>query len=400
MPAPVTTILFGACDRHNLGDLLFPHIVAAMLPDTPSCVAGLATRDMRPYGGHAVRGIAELARELDSTPVNLVHVGGEILTCAAWDAAVMLLDESGARQALTPYDRATETAREAWARKQLGIRALAPYVVAKQAFGHPRAFVYNAVGGANLDRCDPLLRREVLATLRDADALSVRDRSTRDSLANAGIDAALLPDPGVLVAELFGERIARRRKVGEVADVIRRFTAGYLAVQFSTDFADDASLDAIAAELDALAATTQLGMVFFRAGAAPMHDDLALFRGMQGRMRSTPTAVFESLDIWDICGLIAASQGFLGSSLHGRIVALAHGLPRVTLAAEPGAPGKHRAFAETWEDSAMPRVVALADAASAMRTALDVPRQRSTEHARHLVSVYRQGCPDWLSFLA
>jgi len=48
-------ILFGAFDRHNLGDLLFPHIAGALLPGTDLFHAGLARRDLRPHGGHAVR---------------------------------------------------------------------------------------------------------------------------------------------------------------------------------------------------------------------------------------------------------------------------------------------------------------------------------------------------------
>ena len=36
LPAkPGPLVLFGACDRHNLGDLLFPHIAAALLPILP-----------------------------------------------------------------------------------------------------------------------------------------------------------------------------------------------------------------------------------------------------------------------------------------------------------------------------------------------------------------------------
>ena len=29
---PVRTILYGPCGRHNFGDMLFPHVVATLLP--------------------------------------------------------------------------------------------------------------------------------------------------------------------------------------------------------------------------------------------------------------------------------------------------------------------------------------------------------------------------------
>ncbi|MCZ7654721.1 MAG: hypothetical protein M5R42_11245 [Rhodocyclaceae bacterium] len=82
-------ILFGACDRHNLGDLLLPHIVAKLLEPREVIVAGLAARDLTPCGGHRVRAIGEVLREFPGAPV--IHAGGELLCCDAWEAAVMLL---------------------------------------------------------------------------------------------------------------------------------------------------------------------------------------------------------------------------------------------------------------------------------------------------------------------
>lgn len=49
MRTPV--VLFGAFDRHNLGDLLFAHIAAALLPGKDLIHAGLAERDLRALGG-------------------------------------------------------------------------------------------------------------------------------------------------------------------------------------------------------------------------------------------------------------------------------------------------------------------------------------------------------------
>ena len=64
-----------------------------------------------------------------------------------------------------------------------------------------------------------------------------------------GIAAALMPDPVVLVAELFGTRIAEHARHGEPAALRAAFPAGYLAVQCSAVFGDDATLDALAAQL-------------------------------------------------------------------------------------------------------------------------------------------------------
>ena len=339
MATDFPVILFGACDRHNLGDLLFPHIAAEMLAPREVVVAGLAARDMTPFGGHRVRAIGEVLREMPGTPV--IHVGGELLTCDAWEAAVMLLPAEEVRDAVTRYDGRPE--RFEWAARLLGRDDRAPYCLRKSQPPRHGARIFLGVGGVDLDRRDAVPRDEVLAKLRGADWVGVRDRLTRAQLAAAGIDARLMPDPAVLTADLFGERIRERGEAGEVADVRAAFPQGYLAVQFAAALGDDATLARIAAGLAREAAGR--GIVFFRAGAAPWHDDLEVYRRAAACLPGT--RVFASLDVWDICAMIAASAGFCGSSLHGRIVAQAFGVPVIEGVVPIGE--KVAAYRDTWD---------------------------------------------------
>ena len=110
-------ILFGAFDRHNLGDLLLGRIAAELaarrLPGREVRFAGLATTDLRADGGAHVQALAEVAAEWNpahhegapasapASPPALLQVGGEILGCSAWEAAVMLLDPAGADTTVT-----------------------------------------------------------------------------------------------------------------------------------------------------------------------------------------------------------------------------------------------------------------------------------------------------------
>jgi hypothetical protein len=375
MPDSATTILFGAFDRHNLGDLLFPHVLSALLPDRPLLFAGLVKRDLRACGGHEVHSIAQLAQEIDH-PVNVIHVGGELLTCETHEARAMLPSD-GTAHIVEP----------------------APYIADKRRFRRPAWFGCNAVGGADFDVASPGLRDAVIARLRIMDSVTVRDQRTQAALARHCVPATLLPDPGVMTAALFAQRIAEHGAKGEVAGIADAFPAGYLTLQFSADFTDDVSLTALSAACDRLVAATGLGIALFRAGAAPLHDNLDLYRALRQRMREPTRAVpFESLDIWDICALIAGSTGYLGSSLHGRIVALAYGLPRVTLVLPAGGqPSKHQAFIDAWEDAAMPGTALPEQGASALLAAMDVERARSLAHADRLVGLYRAGCEAWRS---
>ncbi|MEZ5613642.1 MAG: polysaccharide pyruvyl transferase family protein [Rhodocyclaceae bacterium] len=341
--ARAPAILFGACDRHNLGDLLFPHIAASLLAPREVVVAGLAARDLTPFGGHRVRAVGEALREWPGAPV--IHAGGELLCCDAWEAAVMLLPPEEAPGVIARYDGRPE--RFGWARDFLGRDDRAPYCLGKSQSPPDGARIFLGIGGVDLDRRDAAFRDEMLAKLAAADWVGVRDRLTLAQLAAAGIDARLMPDPAVLTADLFGERIRERGEAGEVADVRAAFPQGYLAVQFAAALGDDATLARIAAGLARAAAGR--GIVFFRAGAAPWHDDLAVYRRAADLFRgvdAAPTWVFASLDIWDICALIAASAGLAGSSLHGRIVAEAFGVPVIEDLVPAGA--KVAACRDTW----------------------------------------------------
>jgi hypothetical protein len=324
-------------------------------------------------------------------PVNLIHVGGEILTCDSWDAAVMLLEPEESQSTIAYLER-HDRLRGEWVRRTLGTCALAPYVVSQRAYPGLIRVVHAGVGGVALDRAAPALRREVLSDLDSADAVGVRDSRTQTLLAGAGIAARLVPDPAVMVATLFGDKIRGRAGHGAVGAMLRAFPNGYLAVQFSADFGDDATLTQIAAQLDAVTAAQPCGVALFRAGAAPWHDDLACLGKAAARMRNGSARVFESVDLWDICALIAHSRGYCGSSLHGRIVAMAFALPRVNLRCPAPAawPSKQAAFSATWDDVGVPAEVDVSDIATGIQCALQADQRRLRTTAQWLADRYRQ----------
>ncbi|NNM81487.1 MAG: polysaccharide pyruvyl transferase family protein [Burkholderiales bacterium] len=340
MPCAERTVLFGAFDRHNLGDLLIAEVVASML-NHPCIFAGLVERDMTPFGGHMVTGISSLAFEPDSS-TRLFQCGGEILTCSNSDAAIMLLDEEEAKRAAAWLEHHPEAGTE-FSRSICGCDSLAPYVLSKRNFREETRLIFHAAGGADLDLAETALREEVYAKLSFADYVSVRDHVTQEHLRKAGIFSRLTPDPAVMTKELFADRI----HFAEFDEIMEKFPGGYLSIQFSADFGDDRTLDILARELDLISRSTGLGIVLFRAGAAPWHDDPACYRRLCSKMKPAPM-IFEILDIWKICGLIARSRLFCGSSLHGRIIANSFLIPAISLVRQES-PKKIGAYFETWE---------------------------------------------------
>jgi hypothetical protein len=381
-------ILYGAFDRHNFGDLLLAHVCAAQLPGRPIAYAGLAARDLRRCGGHRVEALPAAAREAKAG-TTVLHVGGEVLTTSAWEAAVMLLPPREV-PATVAYLEAHPQERREWVRSRLGTADLAPYLAPREWLP-PDAIVHcHAVGGFDLDTRDPALRAEVMDKLRRAHSVSVRDRATLAHLASAGVAASLVPDAAVKVAWLFAPKVARRANAGEVARVRATFPRGFFAVQCGAEYGDDATLDALAAQLDAAAEAAGVGIALFRAGAAPWHDDLAVLRRLRRRLHR-PAVVFVSLDIWDLCALIASSRACCCSSLHARIVAMAFAVPRVGLRADPGdGLTKHEAFARTWEPAGlMPPCTPAAGVADALHRALSADPAALRDLAASLAALHQ-----------
>ncbi|MBI3157375.1 MAG: polysaccharide pyruvyl transferase family protein [Burkholderiales bacterium] len=387
--APLPAVVFGAFDRHNLGDLLLAHVAQALLGDRELVFAGLADRDLRPLGGHRVHALAALAARWRHGPALLWHAGGELLGCRAWQAALMLMDPAEAPAAAAYWQRRA-VARTAWARRMLGTGARTPYAVARERFPAAVRIVHAGVGGVALARAPQPVQAELRATLGSADAVAVRDERTLAWMQSQRIAARLVPDPAVLVGELFGRRIAWHAARGEPARLRAAFPRGWIVLQCSADFGDDATLDTLAAALAPAAAAHGLGIVPFLAGTAPWHDDAGVLRRLAARLATRGVHLVESRQLWDLCAVVAGARACVASSLHARLVAAAHARPRITLA-PPAREGalKQRAVIGAWDaaplpGAPMPGVVGVGALAPALDGLLarDTPLRRAADAAR------------------
>ena len=119
------TIVFGAFDRHNFGDLLLAEVAAVLLRRRRLVYAGLADADLRPVGGKQVRALHDVLARHGRQAIELIHAGGELLTCSAWDAAIMLLPARQAAPLVSHLDHDL-AGRAAWAHARLRRPDLAP----------------------------------------------------------------------------------------------------------------------------------------------------------------------------------------------------------------------------------------------------------------------------------
>jgi hypothetical protein len=161
-----------------------------------------------------------------------------------------------------------------------------------------------------------------------------------------GVPSLLASDSCELVAEIFGGAI--QEKSESTKTIATGYPHGYLAVQFSADFGDDATLEAIGRSFCRIQREQNCHIELFRAGAAPWHDSLAVYSRLISRMTALDATIFDSLQVLDLCVLLANSRGFIGSSLHGRIVAETFGRVAVSLVRGDPLLSKVGIYVDTW----------------------------------------------------
>lgn len=343
--APAPIVLFGAFDRHNLGDLLLAQCAQASLTGRPYVHAGLQARDFTELGGPRVEALnpllAEWPARYGEAPLDILHVGGEILSTSTWEAALMLQEPAtfaALLRRLSPHDEGA-----AWAQAQIGAERPLAYVLSRSQCPLPvRHMEFRGIGGCTFASLSAAERAYGLQALGEADRLSVRDRLTQAALAEAGLQAKLSPDPVSGASRRFAAQIHQAGQDAAVLAALHQAGGPFLAVQFAGEYAADATLAQIATRLNAQG----LPVVLLRAGAAPWHDDLPTYQRLLPHLR-VPAQLFDSLHIWAICALLAASSGVFATSLHVRLLAreLAHPLLELPAAMRSA---KVAAYEATW----------------------------------------------------
>jgi hypothetical protein len=166
----------------------------------------------------------------------------------------------------------------------------------------------------------------------------VRDAASGRLLDGLGIPHTVVPDLAHVVAAV---RPSTSRGRGDTL------------VQLNAQAVDAHGLETWARALHAALPAAPVRILL--AGLAPAHDSaeaaVELRRLLLAHGPNRPVTVSEARGVWDRIDEIAGAGMWLGSSLHGRIVAAAYGVPRISFA-KP----KVDAYAADW-DSGMPYAV-------------------------------------------
>jgi hypothetical protein len=348
-------LLVGAFERDNFGDSLFLLLVERLLAPRSTAVASVLSSDATSTTGRVVPSLTAM---LELRPWDVVWVvGGEVGGVSVDDALPMSLPEPLG----SSYESMPLEDRRSFDRFLTGLDADAPAylpVVPASPETPPTKVVLHSVGLTGMvDHVTGEPGRRFAEAVQSAAVVSVREEASFELCRSLDVDALLGPDlvhTLPLVAPDLGRRADDTRRV------VFQMNRAMLEAQDVDELAD--ALIAVCHELGAVP-------VLFPAGTARHHDSAESYRELQevlvARAPELTSTVLETRDPMALAAAVASSALWIGSSLHGRIVSAAYGVPRISLPVE-----KVSAYATTW-DPDMPYDVPVTDLVPAARAAVE-----------------------------
>ncbi|MCX7946646.1 MAG: polysaccharide pyruvyl transferase family protein [Hydrogenophilus sp.] len=335
--------LFGAADRHNMGDLLLLRAARCWADQEGLRVreVGLRYHNLRGVGGARVEPFAAVwGRAQEGARMVVWHVGGAILETDAASAAEMLLPQREAAAALRWWRFSFEEAEREYARllREAGPPRPFPYVAPPLPEGGRVAYLFTGVSGQK-GLGDEGVRR----ALAEAKVVCVRDRESLRACTAAGVRAVLAPDPVEEMASEWGSREGWRRR----GWAFRQRWGSFAAIQWAATAEVEGVAEEVRAGVERGVLPRQI--VFFAMGLAPLHDSMEAYQRVAQRLRKdrVPVKVWRAAHRDSIAGLIAGAKVVAASSLHALILADRLGVPQRFV--WRWAPERVTAYQSTWD---------------------------------------------------
>lgn len=342
----------GAYERDNVGDLLFQVVSAHYATGRIDIdwAAPIANESPEPLG----RAVPSSGALLSAQGYDgLWTVGGEVGATQRWYA----YRTSIPRESWPEFQRLPAAEQDALMRAAMGGAHLdSPYIPRPSAFPRSRhaRLAINSAGVAGIAALPAWRQVTALAAIREAGFVSVRDSSSSRLLTEHGVPHRLAPDLIHTIARVMPAAHER------TDDVLVQISEAHVR-KFG-----------LAAWADALAGTDDLSALpvrLFTAGTAPDHDSVEMYERLRElvskRRPEIDIQLSSAMGIEDRVREISRARLWLGSSLHGRIIASAYGVRRISIE-KP----KLDSYVETWDPN-FPYAVEPSDVARAVEHALE-----------------------------
>jgi hypothetical protein len=362
--------LVGAFDRYNYGDVLMPIVITkwftSQYPWLHFDYFGLHSADLSSYDGLKCSSLHDFYRS-QSRFDGTVVVGGEVL--GAEYRTMLPMSMTGfpylvprvAMVFLSICAKVSNEATNGFCRTMLGLHSRMPWII--ENVDNP--VVYNTVGGARRLIPYAMQRKwfpEIATALRTSRYISVRSSSDRDALVEAGIPCKAAPDSVTTVADCWSPRevvcLAKSATRAQISSL-----GEYFVFQINLDEAKRYGTKLIADALEETCSINKLKCLLVPVGYAPVHDDLIALEKIDDQT-SRNVALLGEHGLFDITYAILSSCCFVGTSLHGAVVAGSYSVPHTSIKRSDT---KTSGYLEAWQTTPIP-AIAISELPTAVRT--------------------------------
>lgn len=342
--------IYGAFDRFNYGDLLFPIIIKMSLDERLGQQEykyyGLIDTDLSNFGGVPTLSIRRLIKRSTSEKrkETLIVAGGEVLHADIYYLHQCLIEKDFLRKILRRIRKKYgEHISNKLSGRMLSIKLEYPFILNKEMLPGVSKIIYNSVGGflpkVNIEA--------VKIAIKKADYISVRDRVTYNEIKkiNPRKKIKIAPDSATVMSKYFSKSKLNMKANLETQKLMKMYDNGYICFQISS-YHFNLDPEEIHMQLIKLVKETNLPIILLPMGRAALHEDQKALRMIKSRGK-IPCYITSKNSIYDIMLLIANAKIFIGTSLHGIITAMSFGIPYLSIGPHIG---KVKRYLQTWSN--------------------------------------------------
>ena len=367
--------VLGAYDRYNYGDILFAHIITKMLSPYYERIEfyGLVESDLTSVGGFITKSLRELNNCKENYDINLVVAGGESLT-VSWGVLLTYISPFFYRlnliwRILSKLFGASFPIKikNYISKLYLGGKSELPFSVSNRDFSFVSKVFYNSLGGSALKKPPKYITKSVFENWRNVDYLSVRDNVTYDGLLKNNIKVKLVPDSAILMSKFYPKDVLAKNISEEVLEYLAT-EKSYCFFQVNKSYFAK-HRDEIVSQLVLINNRLDIEICLCPIGFAYGHEDDWALRNIS-ELLSIEHKFFETVSIWDIMYLIANSDIYVGTSLHGTITAMSFSKPYVGLEVI-----KLENYLNTWAPTPLKDITKIADICNSVEKNISFDRR-------------------------
>jgi 23S rRNA pseudoU1915 N3-methylase RlmH len=382
-------VLYGAFDRHNYGDLLFPLVMERMLsqkfPNKKIVIAGLIDSDLSEFNALPTTSIKKALKE-SNKDVAIILAGGDVVACDWLSAYSYLLSDFSFSIFQRIFARFIPGITEKVIKKIIGLKSDNPFDLTSKDLSAEMKLIYNSVGATGVSNIHGDAALNLSAALNNADYVTVRDEFSREHINRIGANVNdIFPDSATVMSSVFTEKEIHNKTGSEATSLISKLKGEYIVFQISSAHSTGFEAE-FAKSLTAVANEHDLTVVFLAIGNAAGHSDSVGIERIKLHLgKGIKVAQYLSGGVFDVMNIIKNSQCYCGTSLHGLITSMAFHVPRVGLLPKLR---KQRNYMATWDLPAMPSGVLPNDLSKAINQAMSIPKDELIEKEQYLTTKY------------